>query len=198
MSIIDQSLTRFTGSQHAALAATVETLRTLLPMSTEAITWGMPTLKIDGVGVFAIEGFTKHNSLFPMSGSLPAALAADLKGYHVSKGTIQFPLDKPMPPALLRKIVKAKIAELNSSYPKKNGEVKEFYDNGVLKASGKQLRGQLTGAWRWYRRDGSLMRTGNFTAGRQSGEWVTYAADGRVVKRTDFGRPVPAKKATRS
>ena len=88
MSIIDQSLTRFTGSQHAALAATVETLRTLLPMSTEAITWGMPTLKIDGVGVFAIEGFNKHNSLFPMSGSLPAALAADLKGYQYSRDDV--------------------------------------------------------------------------------------------------------------
>lgn len=191
---IEVSLRRFSGEQRAALETTIARLRELLPTATDAISWGMPTLKVDGVAIIAVEGFTHHNSLFPMSGSLPRLLATQLAGYQVSKGTIQFSKHKPMPKALLRAIVKAKIAEVNSGYPKKNGEVKEFYDNGVLKATGRMKDGTLTGAWKWYRRDGSLMRSGTFVSGAQSGEWVTYAADGGVVKRTQFTRR-PATRA---
>lgn len=193
MTVIDKSLTRFSGTQRATLQKMVDIVRGLLPTATEEIAWGMPTFKIDGVGVLGLEGFTKHNSLFPMSGSIPARLATQLSGYKVSKGTIQFALDKPMPKTLVRTIVQARIDEINASYPKKNGEVKEFYSNGVLKAVGKMRGDQLHGAWRWYRKDGTLMRSGSFVAGEQSGEWVTYASDGRVVKRTQFG-----KKGTRS
>lgn len=192
VSVIDARLARFTGAQHAALVATVAALRRLLPGASDVISYGMPALALDGVSVIAVDGFTRHNSLFPMSGSIPALLASDLKGYTFSKGTIQFPVDAPIPMPLLRAIVKAKIAELNASYPKKSGEFKEFYDNGRLKASGRMRDGVLVGTWRWYRRDGSLMRTGSFTAGEQSGEWVTYAADGRMVKRTHMGKRATA------
>jgi len=194
---IDKSLKRFTGLQLAALQDMAAILRDLLPTATEDISWNMPAFKIDGVGVACIEGFKDHNSLFPMSGSVPATLAVELSGYAVTKGTIHFALDKSMPKPLVRKIVQARIAEINASYPKKNGEYKEFYDNGVLKAAGRMKHDAMTGQWRWYRRDGSRMRTGAFARGEQVGEWVTYAADGRVVKRTQMGKATarPAKKA---
>lgn len=194
-SMIDKSLQRFAGAQLKALAVTVDELRRLLPTATEGMSYGMPTLFIDGVGVFAVDGFKNHNSLFPMSGAVPVLLAAELPGCTISKGTIQFPLDRALPKALLRKIVAVKIAEVNAGYPKKSGEFKEFYGNGALKATGRMKDGVMTGAWKWYRRDGSLMRSGSFTAGQQSGEWVTYAADGRVVKRTQFSKATSAKKA---
>ncbi len=51
--------------------------------------------------------------------------------------------------------------------------------------------GQLDGAWRWYRIDGSLMRTGQFDLGVQVGQWQTFDRTGRLVKTTTFKpRPV--------
>jgi len=53
---------------------------------------------------------SKHCSLFPGAGPI-AALQDELKGFPTAKGTIQFPLDKPLPGALVKKLVKARIAE---------------------------------------------------------------------------------------
>ena len=55
--------------------------------------------------------FAQHCSFFPMNGALVAKFAADLKNYPTSKGTIQFPFDQPLPAALIKKIVKARLAE---------------------------------------------------------------------------------------
>jgi antitoxin component YwqK of YwqJK toxin-antitoxin module len=60
------------------------------------------------------------------------------------------------------------------------------YPNGRTKYTGFLLRGQMHGAWRWYRLDGSLMRAGEFDHGRQVGTWRTYNRAGQVVKETTF------------
>jgi uncharacterized protein YdhG (YjbR/CyaY superfamily) len=59
----------------------------------------------------AFAAFKNHCSLFPMSLSVIEAFKKELKGFHTSKGTLQFPLDKPMPATLVKKIVKARIAQ---------------------------------------------------------------------------------------
>lgn len=77
--------------------------------ATEGISWGMPMFKYKGM-LLGIAAFSKHCSAFP-GPSVIAALKRELNGFRTSKGTIQFPLDKPLPAALVRKIVKARIAE---------------------------------------------------------------------------------------
>jgi antitoxin component YwqK of YwqJK toxin-antitoxin module len=57
-----------------------------------------------------------------------------------------------------------------------------------VKARGQRLGGELHGAWKFFRIDGSLMRSGSFDRGRQIGAWKTYTRDGSLVKSTDFGR----------
>jgi uncharacterized protein YdhG (YjbR/CyaY superfamily) len=79
------------------------------PEATETISYGIPAFKYKGVLVW-FAAFSNHCSLFPGS-SVIEAFKNELKGYSTSKGTIHFPLDKPLPTALLKKLVKARIAE---------------------------------------------------------------------------------------
>ena len=80
------------------------------PEATEAITYRMPTFKYKG-SLVAFAAFKNHCSLFPMSMAVIAAFKDEVKGFHTSKGTIHFPLDKPLPAALLKKMVKARVAQ---------------------------------------------------------------------------------------
>ena len=79
------------------------------PEATEAISYGIPAIKYQGVLLW-FAAFSNHCSLFP-GASVIKALRSELKDYHTSKGTIQFPVDKPLPAALVKKMVKARIAE---------------------------------------------------------------------------------------
>jgi antitoxin component YwqK of YwqJK toxin-antitoxin module len=60
------------------------------------------------------------------------------------------------------------------------------YADGTVKARGQRLGGELHGAWKFLRLDGSLMRSGKFDRGKQVGVWSTYTRDGVLVKSTTF------------
>ena len=76
----------------------------------ETIRWRMPMFKYKGLLV-GFAAFSNHCSFFPMSASVIGAFKNELKGFSTSKGTIRFPVDKPPPAALVKKIVKARIAQ---------------------------------------------------------------------------------------
>ena len=82
---------------------------TVPPDSTEVISYGIPAFKRDKVLLW-YAAFAKHCSLFP-TGAVIEEFKNELKGYTISKGTIQFPLDKPLPTVLVKKIVKARVAQ---------------------------------------------------------------------------------------
>ena len=185
---ITAHLKGFPPAQRAALEAVRATVRAALPQGVEGLAYDMPSIRIDGDAVLCYDGFRRHNSLFPMSGAVVEQLSPQLSRFTVSKGTIQFAIDEPFPAALLRRVIALRVQEINASYPKRSGETKGFYANGVLKFRGRMKGEDMHGAWEWFRADGSLMRTGSFRAGTQVGEWTTYDRSGRVVKRTDFGR----------
>jgi uncharacterized protein YdhG (YjbR/CyaY superfamily) len=87
------------------------TIRSVVPKeTTEAISYGMPSFRYKG-GLVGYAAFKAHCSFFPMSGRLVEEFADELKAYKTSKGTIQFPADKPLPAALVKKMVKARIAQ---------------------------------------------------------------------------------------
>ncbi len=81
--------------------------------ATEGISYRIPVFKYQGPLVW-YAAFSDHCSLFPGSKAVIKALKNELKDFPTSKGTIHFPLDKPLPAALLKKIVKARIAEKNA------------------------------------------------------------------------------------
>jgi uncharacterized protein YdhG (YjbR/CyaY superfamily) len=78
--------------------------------ATEAISYKIPSFQYKGALVW-YAAFKSHCSFFPMDLSLLEEFGDELKNYKTSKGTIQFPLDKPLPKALVTKIVKARVAQ---------------------------------------------------------------------------------------
>jgi uncharacterized protein YdhG (YjbR/CyaY superfamily) len=78
--------------------------------ATEVISYGIPTFKA-GRALVAFAAFKNHCSFFPMSKAVIASLANELEGYFTSKGTIRFARDKPLPATLIRRMVKARLAE---------------------------------------------------------------------------------------
>ncbi|MBL0218625.1 MAG: DUF1801 domain-containing protein [Myxococcales bacterium] len=187
--MIDKHLRKFTGAQRAGLQTTVAIIRAALPGATEVIAYGMPTFKVDGLSgpaVIGLDGFRAHNSVFPYSTRVMRELADALAPYTQTKGSIHFAVDRAFPASLLKRILKARMREINDSYPKSSGVHREFYDNGFEKAAGKIKDGEMHGAWKWFRRDGVIMRSGAFRGGAQVGEWVTYDREGRVHKVTQI------------
>ena len=82
------------------------------PDAIETISYRIPASKYKGMLAW-YAAFSDHCSLFPGASGI-AACADDLKKYSVSKGTIRFPIDKPLPAALIKKLVKARVAENES------------------------------------------------------------------------------------
>src|ERR1700683_3973095 len=78
----------------------------------ETISYGIPAFKKEKILVW-FAAFVDHCSLFP-SAAVIAEFESDLKGYSVSKGTVRFPADKPLPLALIKKLVKARVAQIAS------------------------------------------------------------------------------------
>ena len=87
------------------------TIRSVVPAeTTEAISYGIPAFRYNG-GLVAYAAFKNHCSFFPMQASLIDTMKEELKGFRTSKGTLQFPSDKPLPAALVKKMVKARVSE---------------------------------------------------------------------------------------
>jgi uncharacterized protein YdhG (YjbR/CyaY superfamily) len=82
------------------------------PEATETISYRIPAFKYKGVLVW-FAAFSNHCSLFPTS-SIVETFKNELKGFSTSKGTIQFPTDKPLPTALVKKLVKARVVQNES------------------------------------------------------------------------------------
>jgi uncharacterized protein YdhG (YjbR/CyaY superfamily) len=82
------------------------------PEATEAISYGIPTFEYKGPLVW-FAAFSNHCSLFPTA-SVIETFKHELKGFSTSKGTIHFPTDKPLPTALVKKLVKARVTQNES------------------------------------------------------------------------------------
>ena len=88
------------------------------PEATETISYGMPAFRYKGALV-GYAAFSKHCSFFPMSAALIESFQDELKNFPTSKGTIRFPVDKPLSAALVKKLVKARVAQNEEKEQKK-------------------------------------------------------------------------------
>jgi uncharacterized protein YdhG (YjbR/CyaY superfamily) len=114
---VDEYLTRVPEPARGTLKKIRAMIRSVVPAdASEAISYGIPSFKYKGwlVGYAA---FANHCSFFP--GALPRKFADELKRFPTSKGTIRFPVDKPLPAVLVKKLVRARIAQNKLKQQKK-------------------------------------------------------------------------------
>src|SRR5947207_15910996 len=107
---IDQYLAALSDDKRTALEKLRKTIRAAAPNAEECISYQLPAFRLNGMLV-AFGATANHCAFYPMSTSTVEAHKAELKDYDTSKGTIRFPADKPLPAALVRNLVKARIAE---------------------------------------------------------------------------------------
>jgi uncharacterized protein YdhG (YjbR/CyaY superfamily) len=101
--------------------ATLEKVRAVIrsaapAAATEAVSYGIPAFKYKGM-LLGFGAFPDHCSLFVMNPSVMAEFEKELKGFRTSKGTIHFPVDKPLSTAFLKKLVKARVAQNENKKP---------------------------------------------------------------------------------
>ena len=117
---IDEYLAAVNADNRAALERLRKTIRAVVPKAQECISYGLAAFRLDGMALVAFGASANHCAFFPMSSSTVGAFKDELKDYATSKGTIRFQADKPLPVGLVRKLVKARIAENLVRLSKKN------------------------------------------------------------------------------
>jgi uncharacterized protein YdhG (YjbR/CyaY superfamily) len=110
---IDEYLANVPPKKRAALEKLRATIRACAPKAEECISYQIPAFRLNGMLV-GFSASAKHCSFFPMNGSTVEAHKDELKDFETSKGTIRFLPEKPLPAALVRKIVKERLAQNNT------------------------------------------------------------------------------------
>ena len=107
---VEEYLNLFPEPQRKELEKIRKAIKDAAPKAEEAISYGMPGYKLNGVLVY-FGGFKTHCSFFPAGNSAIKKFSNELKAYKTSKGTIQFPLNEPIPVSLIKKMVKERVRE---------------------------------------------------------------------------------------
>jgi uncharacterized protein YdhG (YjbR/CyaY superfamily) len=95
--------------------STLQTLRStileIVPDAEEVISYRVPAFRVGGETVAGFAAFKNHLSYLPFSGSVLSQLAEELDGYAMTKSSLHFPVDRPLPRALVKKLIKVRLAQ---------------------------------------------------------------------------------------
>ena len=109
---IDRYLAGLDEPKRSTLEALRQTILAVVPDAEQCISYGLPAFKVNGKVVAGFAAFNRHLSYLPHSGSVLSALGDDLAGYEMTKGSLHFPIDEPLPERLVKKLVTARLEQL--------------------------------------------------------------------------------------
>jgi uncharacterized protein YdhG (YjbR/CyaY superfamily) len=111
---IDEYLADVKPDQRALLERLRQAIHAVAPGVEECISYEIPAFRLNGRSLVFFGAWANHCSFYPGSSTTLKNFRDDLKSFHVSKGTIRFSPDNPLPLALVKKLVRARIAEKRS------------------------------------------------------------------------------------
>jgi uncharacterized protein YdhG (YjbR/CyaY superfamily) len=114
-----REVNEYLGALEEPKRGTLETLRRtileIVPEAQEVISYRVPAFRVRGQTVAGFAAFKDHLSYLPFSGSVLGQLAAELDGYTTTKSSLHFALDRPLPKALVKKLIAVRVAEIGQS-----------------------------------------------------------------------------------
>jgi uncharacterized protein YdhG (YjbR/CyaY superfamily) len=120
---IDEYIAEFPPETQAMLQRVRAIVREAAPEASETISYAIPTFDLAGRHLIHFAGYLRHVGVYPVSEHLAATFEEELEPFRRGKGTLQFPLDEPLPADLLRRVVELRVAEVMSRDP--NGDQRE-------------------------------------------------------------------------
>jgi uncharacterized protein YdhG (YjbR/CyaY superfamily) len=109
---IDEYLAAVDEPKRTMLQELRQTILGIIPDAEECISYGMPAFRLEGKVIAGFAAFKNHLSYLPHSGSVLRELSDDLAGYESTAGSLHFPIDQPLPKALVRKLIASRLNEV--------------------------------------------------------------------------------------
>ena len=108
---IDDYLHHLDEPKRSTLSQLRRDILAVVPDAEQCISYGVPGFKIDGKTIAGFAAFKNHLSYLPHSGSVFPELADELAGYQKSSGSLRFPVDQPLPPKLVEKLIAVRLRQ---------------------------------------------------------------------------------------
>lgn len=112
MTTVDEAIAEVPSPAREALQHVVDLARRLAPDAEDGTSYGMPALRVAGKPFVAVVAAARHLSLFPFSAAAIDTVRADLAGYSLSRGTVRFSAERPVPDDVLERLLRARLAEI--------------------------------------------------------------------------------------
>jgi uncharacterized protein YdhG (YjbR/CyaY superfamily) len=111
---IDEYLVTLDDQKRKTLQELRQTILSIIPDAEECISYGMPAFRLEGKVIAGFAAFKNHLSYLPHSGSVIPALSDDLAAYKSTEGSLHFPIDRPLPKALVKKLIATRLKGVHS------------------------------------------------------------------------------------
>jgi len=115
---VDAYLAVLEEPKQSTLRALRQTILAIIPEAEQCISYAMPTFKIRGKAIAGFAAFKNHLSYLPHSGSVIPELQSDLTQYTATKGSLRFPIDQPLPKAIVEKLVAVRMRQAFENSPR--------------------------------------------------------------------------------
>jgi uncharacterized protein YdhG (YjbR/CyaY superfamily) len=109
---IDEYLSGLEEPKRGTLGTLRRAILDVVPEADEVISYGLPAFRVNGQTVAGFAAFKSHLSYLPFSGSVLGQLTVELEGYEMTKSSLHFAVDQPLPKALVQKLIDVRLAEV--------------------------------------------------------------------------------------